>query len=149
MILIAAWAADSSQAQQGICRSCSYILLSHKPQFFCFSCFHQCLEMGPGNHFPHMSLSPVTNRTSLTTPSSLGGWVHPFWYDVQGDMISSITFGIDKQGGPTVQHRELCPISWVRTWWKIVWKKKEYVYVWLGHFAVQQKLKEHGKSTIL
>ena len=28
-------------------------------------------------------------------------------------------------------------------------KKKECVYVWLCHFAVQQKLKEHCKSTIL
>ena len=28
-------------------------------------------------------------------------------------------------------------------------KKQMSVYGWLGHFAVQQKLKEHCKSTIL
>ena len=28
-------------------------------------------------------------------------------------------------------------------------KKRMYIYVWLGHFAVQQKLKEQCKSTIL
>ena len=34
--------------------------------------------------------------------------------------------------------------------WKVVWKKKKNIlYVWLGHFAVQQKLKEHCKSTVL
>jgi len=33
---------------------------------------------------------------------------------------ATITFRMDKQLGPAVQHRELCLISWVRTWWKIV-----------------------------
>ena len=39
-----------------------------------------------------------------------------------------------KQWGPTVQHRELYPITCDRTWWKVVWEK-EYVCVWLSHFC--------------
>ena len=42
-----------------------------------------------------------------------------------------------------------CVQCWFRTWWKIVWKKWMYVYVWLGHFAVQKKLKEYCKSSII
>ena len=34
-----------------------------------------------------------------------------------------------------------------QTWWKMV-REKECAYMWLGHFAVQQKLIEHFKSTI-
>ena len=26
---------------------------------------------------------------------------------------------------------ELCPITWVRTWWNIVWKKSIYIYDWV------------------
>ena len=78
-------------------------------------------------------------------------------------------FGV---GSPTVQHRELYPISWDRPWWKIAWvgkknvwgnnlkiflknkkwlsqKKKKNVYIWLGHYAAQQKVTQHCKSTIL
>ena len=62
--------------------------------------------------------------------------------------MQTTTFGMDKHWGPTVQHKELYPISWVRIWSKLVWKKM-YIYVHLGHFAVQQKLKEHCKSTII
>jgi len=32
--------------------------------------------------------------------------------------MQKITFRMDKQWGPTIQHRELCPISWERSWWK-------------------------------
>ena len=66
--------------------------------------------------------------------------------------MQTITFRIDQQWGPTVQHGELCPVSRIRTWWKITMKKKKtqiYVYVWLGHFAIQQKLKEPCKLTTL
>ena len=31
--------------------------------------------------------------------------------------------------GSALQHRELCTVSWVRTWWKIVYKK-EYIYIY-------------------
>ena len=76
-----------------------------------------------------------------------------------------------------ISNEVLHPTFWVRTWWKNVWKKEcmcvcvytyicvwlyicvcVYTYicvciyvcvcVWLGHFAVQQKLKEHCKSII-
>ena len=33
-------------------------------------------------------------------------------------------------------------------WWRIMWKKV-YINVWLGHFAIQRKLTEHCKSTII
>ena len=65
---------------------------------------------------------------------------------------------MDKQWGPTVQHRELYGVSWDRSWWK-EYKKGMCIYihiyiyicmyVWLGHFAVQQKLALHCKSTII
>ena len=54
-----------------------------------------------------------------------GGW------DGQGGWSfgrQTVTFGINGQWGPTVQHREL--------------------YV-IGSLAVQQKLKKHCKSTII
>ena len=51
---------------------------------------------------------------------------------------------MDKQWGPTVQHKEPYPISWDKTWWKTVWEKEcvyiKYIYLWLGHYTVQQKL---------
>ena len=34
-----------------------------------------------------------------------------FW----GWWMQTVTFGMNKQWGPTVQHRKLCPVSWVRT----------------------------------
>ena len=37
------------------------------------------------------------------------------WMGSLGLVDAKVTFGMDKQWGPTVQHRELCPISWVRT----------------------------------
>ena len=41
-------------------------------------------------------------------------------------------FRMDKQRCPTIKHRELCPISWSRTWWKIVREKKcIYMYDWV------------------
>ena len=72
----------------------------------------------------------------------------------------------DKQWDPTVQHRELYPISSDRTWWKTVWEKKlcvcvyiyiytytyihththTYIFDWVTH--VQQKFKQCCKSTI-
>ena len=55
---------------------------------------------------------------------------------------------IDKQWGPDVQHRELYPITCDRAWEKITWEK-ECIYVWLGHFAVQQILTEQCKSAII
>ena len=46
--------------------------------------------------------------------------------------MQTIPFRMDKQWGPTVQHRELDPISWDRTWWKIVWEKRcKYMSDWV------------------
>ena len=45
---------------------------------------------------------------------------------------------------------ELCPIACVRTWWEILGEKEcKYIYAWLGHFSVQQKLAQLCTSTIL
>ena len=44
--------------------------------------------------------------------------------------MQTITFRMDKQWSPTVQHREVYPISCGRTWWKILWQK-EYIYDWV------------------
>ena len=53
------------------------------------------------------------------------GWDgHGVW----GLGMQTVTFGMDRQWCPTIQQRELCVI---------------------GHFAVQQKLNKHYKSTIL
>ena len=41
-----------------------------------------------------------------------------------GLQMQTITFRMDKQWGPTAQHRELYLISWGRTRWKIVWEKE-------------------------
>ena len=43
--------------------------------------------------------------------------------------------------------RELFPISWDRTWWKVVWEKDVYMRM-TGPYAVQQKLTQHCKSTM-
>ena len=46
--------------------------------------------------------------------------------------MQSITSRLAKKWGPTVQHRELNPVSWSTTWWKIVWEKEYiYMYVWV------------------
>ena len=55
------------------------------------------------------------------------------------------TFRMDKQWGPAIQHRELYPVSWDRTWWKIIWQG---MYVYRGHFAVQWKLAQYCKSIL-
>ena len=41
--------------------------------------------------------------------------------------MQTITFRMDKQQGPTVQHRELYLISWDRPWWKEL-KKNKYEF---------------------
>ena len=56
-------------------------------------------------------------------------------------------FRTDNQWGPTVQHKELYPVSWAKSWWKI--RKRMYIGAWLDHFSVQQKLAQHCKSTII
>ena len=56
--------------------------------------------------------------------------------------------GVDKHWDPAVQHKELYLVTYDGTWWRIMWEQK-CIHVWLGHFAVQQKLTEHCKSTII
>ena len=65
---------------------------------------------------------------------------------VWGQQVQTITFRVDKQWDPAAQHRKLYPITCDRTRWKITREKSVHIYVWLGCFAVQQKLTEHCKS---
>ena len=52
--------------------------------------------------------------------------------------------------GNYVQSLDLCAVSWDRTWWKIIWEKEcVCVCVCRDHHAVQQKLTQNGKLTIL
>ena len=60
-------------------------------------------------------------------------------WGVWGWLMQIMAFRMDKQWGPAVQHSKLYPISWARTWWKIIWDK-ECIYVWLAYFAIQQTL---------
>ena len=62
--------------------------------------------------------------------------------------LRTITFRKGKQQSPTVQHRNYIQSLGVEHDGR--WEKEcIYIYVWLGHDAVQQKLTEHCKSTIL
>ena len=38
--------------------------------------------------------------------------------------MQMVIFRIDKQGGPAVYHSEPYPITYDRTWWKIIWEKE-------------------------
>ena len=97
-----------------------------------------------GRNLQHLSvtccsLCPHYNKISLADKKI------PSWS--LGLVDANCYIRIDKQWGPTVQHREPYPDSCDRRWWRIILKKM-YVSVWLGHFAVQQKLARHYKSTI-
>ena len=70
--------------------------------------------------------------------------------------MQTIAFGMDKQWDPAVWHRELYLVTCDGTWWRIIWEKEFvcvcvciFLYIWLGQFAVQQKLTEHYKSTVI
>ena len=58
-----------------------------------------------------------------------------------------LSYMMDEQGD-TVAHRELQSPSCDQSLQKRIWKRM-YTYVSLNHFAVQQKLIQHCKSTIL
>ena len=60
--------------------------------------------------------------------------------------MQTITFRMDKQWYPAIQHRELYTISWDRTWRKVIWEKEcMHMYDWVtrlhsinGYNAVNQ-----------
>ena len=59
---------------------------------------------------------------------------------------------MDRQWDPAVWPKDLYLITCDGTWWRLMWKKMHvyiYVYIYLSYFAVQQKLAEHCKSTII
>ena len=79
-------------------------------------------------------------------------WCSCLWNErsiLWGEEMQTLALRVDKPWGPAVQHRELYPITWDGTWWRRMWEKRMYIYVWLGHFAVQQKLTEHCKSAVV
>ena len=55
-------------------------------------------------------------------------------------------YRMDKQQGPTVQHKELYSVSCKNPNGKDY--KKQCIYVYNSHFAVQQKLTQYYKSTL-
>ena len=38
--------------------------------------------------------------------------------------------GVDKQWDPAVQHRELYLVTCDGTWWRIIWEKRIYIYIY-------------------
>ena len=63
--------------------------------------------------------------------------------------MQTIVYRMDKQQGPTVEHRELYSTTCDKPQWKRILKRLcIYVCVKLHHFAVLQKLTQHCKSTI-
>ena len=55
-----------------------------------------------------------TQRTDLWLPrwgQGSGGWVRD-GLGVQGQQMQTIIYRMDKQQGPTVEHRELYSVSW-------------------------------------
>ena len=52
--------------------------------------------------------------------------------------MQNILDRMDKQQGPTVQHRELYSVFYDKPEWKRVFKKNVYIHIY--HFAIQQKL---------
>ena len=56
--------------------------------------------------------------------------------------MQTIAQRMDRQQGPTEQHRELYSVSWNQPQWK-------RICVELSHFAVQQKETQHCKSSAL
>ena len=73
-----------------------------------------------------------TEKDSQTQKTDL--WL-PWWQEGVKGMgplqMQTITFRMDKQQGPTVQHRELYSISWNRPGWKRIQKKNVYtVYIY-------------------
>ena len=62
-----------------------------------------------------MNLSQNRNRLTdtenkLVAAKEVGDWEG--WTGVQGQQMQTITFRMDKQQGPTVQHRELDSVFW-------------------------------------
>ena len=67
---------------------------------------------------------------------------------VWDEQMQTNIYRMDKQQGPTVYHRELCSVSCDKPQRRRI-RRRMYIGVWLSHFAVQQKLTQHCKSTIL
>ena len=80
-------------------------------------------------------------------------WIHPILGLIpQIPFAWNVSLTLSHGFHPAVQHRELCLVSWVRTWRKIMWETGciyIYVFIGLGHFAVQKKLTPHCKSTVM
>ena len=79
-----------------------------------------------------------TYRTDLRLPRGWGRDGLGVW----DQQMQTTIYKTDKQKGPTVQHREYIQYP------EIKHNGKEYICI-LNHFAVQQKLTQHCKSTIL
>ena len=82
--------------------------------FFCLFVFLSFLGLYPWPvEIPRLGIEPATSWF-------LVGFIN-HWATTG---TPTITFRIKKQWGLKVQYRELYPISWDRTWWKIIWEKE-------------------------
>ena len=90
-------------------------------------------------------LTGTENRLAVAKRwGALDGW------EVRGLWIQMMTFGVDKQWGPAIQHRELHSASWDRPGWKDdSIRKRMHINVWMSHCAVQQTLVPPYKTSIL
>ena len=102
------------------------LIENYIPNYLSHCCFHSCylwlLATLIYSYLPfslfsgkHRQLSNVELRQRQYQ------WVAGRWK--HDEKMQTITFRMDKQWGPTVQHRDLCPVSWGRTRWNMVWKK--------------------------
>ena len=67
---------------------------------------------------------------------------------VRGEQMQAAPHGLEKQQGPTVRHGEAWSISCEKSSWK-EYEGRLHIYVRLSPCAVQQKLMQHCKSSIL
>ena len=90
-------------------------------------------------------LTDIENKLRVTKGDS-GRDKLGVWYQ----QIQTTIYKIDKQQGPTVQHRELYSIPCNKPYGK---EDEDYIYIYIyiyiyeNHFAVHQKLIQHCKST--
>lgn len=58
--------------------------------------------------------------------------------EVWDEQMQTITYRMDKQRGPTVQHRELYPGSYDKPLWKEYANEYIHIQICLNHFTVRQ-----------
>ena len=90
------------------------------------------LNLIPGQGIPHASGQPKKKRKRKKKRARARARERNREQENTNYQLIQVTNHQDKHWGPTVQHRELDPISWERIWWKIIWEKEcMYMYDWV------------------